>query len=262
MSTQPRFFLRSLGWSTRLSIALLMLVAAGGMAASWTHIYMHHQNRDEQPGLSYEDVAGAYHGVKVTAPLLRALNSNHPANLVPADRDALIKWLTGTRVTEDYDNVDLGDMAPVEIIGRSCLECHARGNAAKHAIANKLPLDYFDDVRKLAVSREIKPMEKRILVMSTHTHALAMASLTALIGGLMLCTCMPRLLRSGLPLLACAGLAADVGGWWLARETEPAVWLVIVGGGAYSFAMAAMILLVLLDVLRPGRPKSVSPPVP
>jgi hypothetical protein len=245
--------LRALPWSVRFSIALLMLVAGGGLAASWTHIYMHHSNRDEQPGLSYEDVAGAYHGVKVTAPLLRAIERGHPEGLPQAERAALTKWLTSSRVNEDYDNADLGEMAPVEIIARSCLTCHARPEAATHPIANKYPLDYFDDVRKFAVSREIKPMEKRVLVMSTHTHALAMVPLTALVAGLMLCTTLPGFLRRGLGLLASLGLAVDIAGWWLARETEGAVWMVFVGGGVYSAAMALMVLLVLLDVLRPGR---------
>jgi hypothetical protein len=217
---------------------------------------MHHGNRDEKPGVSYEDIAGAYHGVKITAPMLRAMDSNHPPELPAPERAALRKWLEGSRVTEDYDNADLGDMAPSEIIARSCLSCHARANAAKNPIAAKVPLDYFDDIRKIAVSRELKPMEKRILVMTTHTHALAMAPLTALVGGLMLLTCLPRVLRMGLPLLASLGLVLDVAGWWLARGSVEAVWLVIVAGGLYSVAMALMVLLVLVDVLRPGRYKT------
>lgn len=251
--------LRALPWSARLSIALLMFVAGGGLAASWVHIVMHHSNRDEQPGLSYEDIAGAYHGVKVTAPLLRAVERGHPEGLPAAERGALTKWLTGARVSEDYDNADLGEMAPVEIIARSCLTCHARSEAAAQPIAKKYPLDYFDDVRKFAVSREIKPMEKRVLVMSTHTHALAMVPLTALAAGLLLCTSYPALIRTGLGLLASSALAVDIAGWWLARESEGAVWMVLVGGGVYSGAMALMILLVLADVLRPGR---ASPPAP
>jgi hypothetical protein len=245
--------LRALPWSVRSAVALLMLVTAGGMAASWMHIFMHHSNRDEQPGLSYEDIAGAYHGVKVTAPLLRAVERGHPEGLPAAEREALAKWLKGTRVSEDYDNADLGEMAPVEIIARSCLTCHARSEESKHPIAKKYPLDYFDDVRKFAVSREIKPMEKRVLVMSTHTHALAMAPLTAMVAGLVLCTAWPGFLRRSAALLGCVGLAADVAGWWLARESEPLVWVVIIGGGIYSAAMTAMILMVLVDVLRPGR---------
>jgi len=247
------FRLRSFSWSVRVSIALLMLVCAGGLAASWMHIWMHHGNRDEVPGVSYEDIAGAYHGVKITAPLLRAMDRGHPENLPSPEREALRKWLEGKRVTEDYDNADLGDMAPSEIIARSCLECHSRAKASTQPVAAKIPLDYFDDVRKLAVSREIKPMEKRILVMTTHTHALAMTPLTALVAGLMLLTCWPRRVSGGLMVVASLGLALDVASWWLAREWLPAVWIVVVGGGMYSGAMAVMVVGVMVDVLRPGR---------
>src|ERR1041384_8050057 len=180
---------------------------------------------------------------------MKAVERGHPEELPSAERAALKKWLEGTRVTEDYDNADLGDMAPSEIIARSCLECHARARASAQPVAAKIPLEYFDDVRKVAVSREIKPMERRILVMTTHTHALALVPLTAVVGGLMLMTGWWRWLTRGLVVVACGGLGVDVGAWWVAREWLPGVWGVIVGGAMYSGSMAVMVVGVVVDAL-------------
>jgi hypothetical protein len=232
---------------------LLMVVMLGGLAASVAQIYQHHAPRDGEPGLSYTDVAGAYHGVKAESPMLRAMRQNHPPELPAPEREALVAWLSGTRLSEDFDNADLGEMAPIEIIARSCLSCHARANAEKHPIARRIPLDYFDDVRKVSVSRDLRPMERRILIITTHTHALALASLTAVIASLCLITTWPGLIRLGLPLVAALGLALDIGGGWAARAFEPAVWMILLGGGAYNGSMALMGLCVLVECLKPRR---------
>src|SRR5437899_12971105 len=100
-----------LGLAARLGVVCMCLVVLGGLAASWQHIINQNENRDEQPGLSMEDLKGAYHGVQTTAPLMKALSAGHPEALAKPQRDTLIKWLSGDRVAENYDNLDLGDSA-------------------------------------------------------------------------------------------------------------------------------------------------------
>src|SRR4051794_17679094 len=97
------------GVAARIGIACLCLVVLGGLAASFQHIVNQNENRDEQPGLSMEDLKGAYHGVQTTAPLVKALTRGHPDALAKPQRDTLLKWLGGDRVAENYDNLDLGD---------------------------------------------------------------------------------------------------------------------------------------------------------
>jgi len=245
--------LRELSWTARAGVACLVLTILGGFGASGLHLLFHHQNRDEKPGVSVEDIQGAYHGVKTTSPLLASLRRGHPETLAEQDRKTLVLWLTGTRVSEDYDNLDLGDAAPVEIIGRSCLGCHARKAADAHPIAREFPLDFWDDIRQISVSRQVNPVDTKILAASTHTHALSLAMLTLVAAALALATSWPRrLVNTGIMLLGVT-LLADLSAWWISREVAVAVYIVIGAGAAYNSLMALTMLAVLVDVCLPKR---------
>lgn len=249
---QP-FMLSSLPGAMRLAVACVCIVLLGGMATSLQHLVWHHENRDERPGLSVDDVRGVYHGLKTTAPLLHALQRGHPEKLPEKSRATLLQWLQGTRVAEDFDNLDLGDTAPAEIIRRECVSCHGRANAGTSPIAKSIPLDYWDDVKPVAFSRNVEPNSKKIIAASMHTHALSLGCLTVVTAGLAWCTRWRRGAVSGLSLLAAAGLVVDLAGWWLARGAEPAVWGIVAGGGAYAIATTLLILMTLADVVLPAR---------
>lgn len=251
------FRLRDLGAGARLALTLLLLVNLAGFVASGLHMQSHHENRDERPGLSYDDLQGAYHGVRSQAGLIRALEGGHPGeieghNALPdAQKKLLLSWLSGKRITEDYDNLDLGDNAPAEIIASNCLQCHSR--KSEDAIGKKIPLEYWDDVKAVAFSREISPTDTKILLASTHTHAISLASITLVIVFMMLLTAWPSWLRSSLSLIAALGLSADLAAWWLARSMPAFVNLIIAGGIAYAVSVGAMTLAILVDLWRPRR---------
>lgn len=252
MHAPARSRLATLPVGARLGLAMLVLVFIGGFIASAAHLYLHHSKKDEEPGLSLDDLKGAYHGVRTRAPLVRALERGHPETLAPDDRKALLDWLASDRLDARYDDPDLGDRAPAELIAANCLECHSRRSADRHEIARSLPLDYWDDVRRLAFGKELNPVPVPILVISTHTHALSLAAVSAAVLALLWMTGWSRAVTSTLAFLAGAGLAADIGGWWLARLDDSFVWAIIVGGGAYNASMALSLLLVLVDLLRPA----------
>jgi hypothetical protein len=215
------------------------------------HLVYHHENRDERPGVSMEDIEGAYHGVTTTSPLVIALEKGHPETLGAGPREMLLKWLRGDRVSENYDNLDLGDAAPNEIIAKNCLSCHGKNVAATSPIAARVPLDYWGDIKKLAVSRKVEAVPLKVLTASTHTHALALGSLTFIAAGLMLGTRWARGLTGGLILVAGAGLLVDLACWWLARESAVFVYGVVGAGAAFNGAVALMMVLTIVDLFRP-----------
>ncbi len=250
------FRLRDLPFAARLSLTLLVLVNLGGFLASGLHMVRHHENRDERQGLSMTDLQGAYHGVQNRASLLIALESGHPdelegSQLAPESRSLLVGWLSGNRISEGYDDIDLGDQAPAEILDQSCLGCHSR-NAEQQLSAQPF-LDFWDDVAAVAFSRDISPVDKDILLASTHTHAISLATVTIIIAGLMLLTSWPASFKSGLGLVAASGLFLDLAAWWLARDVEGLVYAIVLGGVLYAGAMVLMMLGVLTDLWWPRK---------
>jgi hypothetical protein len=258
---EPSWRLRALSPAARVGVTCLVLVALGGLVASARHVVDHDQGRDERPGLSLDDIRGAYHGVRTTAPLIMALKRDHPAELtddkallLPArEKGVLMRWLESDRISEDYDNLDLGDAAPAEILSARCLACHSRQATQGDGVGERIPLDYWDDVEKVAFSREILPVDVEILTTSTHTHALGLATLSLVVAGMLLATGWPRRPAHALIALMGIGLAADLGGPWLARSWEGAIYLMVAGGGVFGTVMVLSLLAILVDLWRPMR---------
>ncbi len=248
------FHLRQLGFFARLGVAGITLTLLGGLIASAAYVHLFHGKRDGTPGLSMTDLKGSYHGIDAPAPMLAALERGHPEppdELDPAERSALIEWLRSDRIAQNYDNLDLGDFAPAEIIAINCLECHSRRSPQAKAIAEAVPLDYWDDVSRVAFPLKIDPPPLEILVLSTHTHALSLATISAVTMLLLILTSWPRRLIGMLIGLGGIALVADVASWWLARQHEGFVYVIVVAGGLYLLTTAAAQVAILLDLIRP-----------
>ncbi len=253
MSSDPPFRLRSLPAFARLGITGAACVLLLGFWAAVTHIRDHYENRDMVPGITLDDLRGAYAGIHRPSPLVVALERPHPENLPEADKELLLGWLRSDRVSEDYDNLDLGDMAPAEVIDVACNSCHARNATEGDGIGETIPLDYWDDVEKVAFSVQVEGTPAEIMRVSTHTHALALGAITLIVGVLLLCTRWPGFVRHGLIGVAGLALLCDLGGMWLARGAPDFVYLVAAAGAAYSGSMVVSLLAILGELWLPRR---------
>lgn len=253
--------LRALSPLGKLGVVGLLIVLIGGVAASIGHMVEHHGKRDGEPGMTMTDVIGAYHGVSMPAPLVEALEAGHPNELAideslqlsDEDRQLLLDWLASDRIREDYDNLDLGDAAPAEIISFSCLDCHSRSPSHDTLGAPDVPLEYFDDVISIAFANEINPTPVEILMMSTHTHALSLAAVGVVVALLLLVSGLPRWLAGLLIGGIGVGLLADVSAWWIAREYVGFVYVIIAGGALFNGCTVLSCLLLMIDIWLPHR---------
>lgn len=251
------FRLRALSCGVRIGLTALLLVFAIGLAASIAYIHDHHQNKDGEPGVSMLDLRGTYHGVSVPSPLRVALEANHPAPLAEplpaATRTALLEWLgrDETAISREYDNLDLGDLAPSEVIAANCLVCHGRADAA--AKGGNLTLDSWESVKKVAFGKEINPPPISILIISTHAHALTLAAVAALLILLLAFSRFGCTTQGVLGILLGVGLLADISGWWLARKFEAFVYVIVAGGAIFNVAFCVALLLLLLELWLPRR---------
>ena len=243
--------LRTLSLPVRIGLLGIVLVVWMGHAASLLHMYWHYENRDERAGFTIDDVRAAYHGIDAPAAMKTALETNHPAGLAQPTRDALLAWLKGDKLAENYDNLDLGENSPAELIANNCNSCHAR-KAAKEKGAG-IALEAWEDVRKVAFSRQINPVPIKVLAISTHTHALALAALSGVVIALAMCSTFARSGGRVVPLLITCnglGLAIDIASWWLARLQTPFVFTIVLGGAMYNLSLALLTVLPTVDLLR------------
>lgn len=250
MKHRHPFMLRSLPYSFRVGIALLVITLIGGYIVSGLHLKWHYENRDEEPGLTINDIIGAYHGVQTPSPLIESLETGHPETLSEPERDALLVWLRGDRLSQDYDNLDLGENAPSEIIAFNCLDCHARSATGEEAMPS-VPLEYWDDIQSIAYSKDIQPAGVNIVAMSQHTHAPSMAIILILIAWLAVCTRFWMRLTGLITLVAGLGLLVDMAGWWITRDFAGFAYAVVLGGGAYMAGTSLLGVMIIADCLLP-----------
>jgi hypothetical protein len=241
--------LRALPASARLGLSAIVLSLLLGLWASLAHLEEHHHNRDGAAGVSLDDLTGAYHGLDRPAALVVALERGHPEELPEAERRVLLEWLAGGKVSEQYDDLELGDFSPAEVLGRNCLDCHTRqsGDAAAAAV----PLEYWDDVSRVAFSRSLEPTPRAILIASLHAHATSLALLSLAGLTLLWATRWPRALVG---LLSCAcgvALLVDLASQLLARRFEALVLGVALGGALWGLALGLACALVLVDLWLP-----------
>lgn len=261
MSEAP-FHLRRLPFGARVALSFLLAVLGGGYVASAAFLQDHHQGRDDREGLTLTDIEGVYHGTERPALLGELLDRGHPSEVAGAspladgDRDLLREWLASgdaDAIAANWSNIDFGDGygSPQEVVATACGACH--GPAADPAKRARPELATWEDTKALAFTKEIRPMDAKLLLQSTHAHSLALGTVTILVVLLGYSTRMPRTLLGVLAFCASAGLALDLGSWWLARES--AVWVkgVVFGGGAHALGVGALLVLTFLDMWLPHR---------
>ncbi len=252
--------LRSLGFLTRVGLSFGVAMMLGGYLAAGIFLREHHGPRDGQPGLSLDDIEGTYHGVTVAPRLAAVLEAGHPGNLPGAapltqdqrdDIEHLVKWLRSGRVKEDWGNIDLNDGygAPSEVLVDACASCH--GRSAPEAQRAQPMLEYWDDVEKLALPREVLPTNKAVLLASTHAHAPAMATISLVAILLAALTFWPGWLVGLAAIASGAGLAGDIALWWIARDTPGLAALIVGAGFAHAAGTCALFALVLVELWRP-----------
>ncbi len=244
--------LREFPLLVRLGLSGLVASLLLGAWASLEHLRNHHQGRDGESGVSLDDLTGAYHGLDRPARLVLALERDHPADLPAPERAILLAWLAGGKVSEQYDDLELGDSSPAEVIGRRCLACHARAATEGEGIGQELPLEYWDDVAKLAFSRSLEPTPREILITSLHTHALSLALVSLATLALLGATRWPIALKGVLTAASGVGLFADLLSQLLARENQAFVVGVAAGGALWTLATVLACVAALADMWLPG----------
>lgn len=249
MSDSPKPRLRDLSLGLRVGLTFLIIATLGGLLASLVFMYNHYRNRDGDPQLSLLDLEGAYRGATVPAPLLTALERNHPDTLPATDRDMLLAWLRGPKPGENYENFDMGP--PADLIAANCVSCHTRAAAADPTSGIKHSLEVATEVADLATTRDMQPTATRVMVISTHAHAISLALVGALALAFLHFSFWPRWLVGLLGAIIGIGLTLDIASWWLTRYQREFLYGIVAGGAMFNAGTALAMLMTFIELWRP-----------
>lgn len=249
MSDSPKPRLRDLSFGLRIGLTFLIIALLGGLFASLVFMYEHYRMRDQEPALTLRDLEGAYRGATIPAPLLTALERNHPENLPATDRDMLLAWLRAPSIPENYENFDMGP--PADLIAANCVSCHTRAAAADPASGIKHSLEVAADVLALAHTRDMQPTPTRVMVISTHAHAISLALVGALALAFLHFSFWPRWLVGLLGAVIGLGLALDIASWWLTRYQREFLYGIVAGGAMFNAGTALAMAMTFIELWRP-----------
>ena len=96
------------------------------------------------------------------------------------------------------------------------------------------------------------------LMSLAHIHMMGLSVVFFMVGFIFVHSSFPTRWKVGLSVLPFCAFLVDVSGWFLTKLNEDWVYLVLVGGGLFVSAVAAMILLSLYEIWFRPAPQRVS----
>jgi hypothetical protein len=271
--------LARLALPAKILLTLFVLVVGPGYLVATANIMFQHQDADLEPGLTLDDLKRTFHGIEkevmpeaeITVDSLM-LEQVRPGGEMreylepggePAIR-ALISWLEDEAKEETFATAALfaeNDPSAQEVLTSYCVECHNADGGDMEDLPFAATLDDEAEFALVAETAEpevtvnqegpqvlsLAPTNVKTLVHITHAHILTIPVFTMLVGVLFLMTGLGpgiKLLLGPLPMLA---TLLDISGWWLARFSEPFIYVIAAAGAVFGASFGLQILCILVS---------------
>lgn len=226
--------------SERILNSLFLLSIALGYLFSLGQVFVTHQGRDGQPGLSIADIVIAYHGSPEQTRLAAAINGPMAANLKsPADKAVILSWIDSGATEALYDS----QIAP--ILQRDCQGCHSPASGM-----NVPPLTRYPEVVKLTEADRGASIPSLIRV--SHIHLFGIAFILFFVGKLFVLCDMPvwlKRLTIGIPFIS---MLTDILAWYLTRQTPEFAYMLVISGALLGLSLNFQVWFSLYQMWIPG----------
>jgi len=227
--------------SERILNSLFLLSIALGYLFSLGQVFVTHQGRDGQPGLSIADIVIAYHGSPEQTRLAAAINGPMAANLKsPADKTAILSWIDSGATEALYAS----QVAPT--LQRDCLGCHSPASGMKVP-----PLTRYEEVVKLTEADRGASIPSLIRV--SHIHLFGIAFILFFVGKLFVLCDMPvwlKRLTIGIPFIS---MLTDILAWYLTRQTPEFAYMLVISGALLGLSLNFQVWFSLYQMWVPGK---------
>lgn len=250
--------------------AFVAIIGVGYITAV-LNIRYSHAMADGVEGLSLDDVRAVYSGLTVdrSAPMPSRMLTMIQTSMreyigTEAEFDILAAWLEAGGTQAGLDDGE-GKRTPRRIIMRRCLECHAQNMGKKIAQTAPFAPDDFD-VDYSMIAKFSSPGEPTTgdavrlppqlqvprLILVSHIHMLAIPVFALIVGVLFAMTRLPPGPRSLLTPIPMITLMFDFAGWWLARQADVFVYVIVTAGGLFGLVFGVQLIVIIVDLWRPA----------
>ncbi len=281
-----RITLDSLPTAAKLLLTLFLALVGFGYLAALGNLYHQYQMADGKEGLTLEDLRVTFHGMEVTvepdsslpptAAKSRMLEMVEPGGDMrkqvskggPEAIRALEQWLQRGAVESEFRRAGLvqaGDPSAEQVIQRHCLRCHnaADGEKSDTPYGPDLFTTDYEMVWKYAAPgtakaasqvgdgpqpRRLGPISVQHLFLTTHIHMLSIPVFTLIVSGLFLMTGLRPAVKGMLGPLPLLVLVLEFSSWWLARHSEPFIYLIAAWGVVFGVTLALQLLTVVASM--------------
>jgi len=258
----------------RVTLTAFLAIVGVGYLVAVANIYHSHDMADGKAGMTLDDLRAVYSGITVT----REEETEVPSRMLTMIRTSMRQYIDSDEDFEILEGwlVTGGNQAaltegpkgktPRRVILRNCVRCHAASTGTD--ISKESPfgpdeftVEYEKLASFLATQTETEettahsPPQYTIprLVLVSHIHMLAIPLFTLVVAGLFMCSRFPAMLRGIVLPLPMIALVLDFSGWWLARLWPGFIGFIVVGGAVFGVAFGVQVLVVTIDLWRPGR---------
>ncbi len=247
MSTAS-YRLRALPTPLRVLLISFLVMVTAGFTMAHVNLHLQHAHVDGEPGLSIDDVVGAYHGLPGMTVLTSKVDGGSMQRYIPRPRDkqVLLDW-----VASGADESAFSDAG--EVLDRLCVRCHHPGGEMSQVA---FATSRADGAAYALVAPSVQPAGGKsaaALARSSHAHLFGMSVLFALVGFVFLGTdagVWTKCVSVSLPYVA---MAIDIGCWWLTRWTPEFAFGVVAGGALLAAATAWLVGRSGFELLTPHR---------
>lgn len=240
----PTFQLRGLRGPARLLVTWFLVAMGLGFGAAQFNLLLQHGPLDGKPGLSYDDVVAAFHGLPGSTTLTSKIGPGGSMRRyipMPEDQAVVEKWVETGAGGESFE-------APKQVLDRLCVRCHNPGGAMPQA---RLAASRAEGARYDLVSAFTGPdqgMSTLSLARSSHAHLFGMGVLYAIAGVIFMGSSAKARLKAVVVSLPFVAMFIDIGCWWLTKMSPGFAVGVMAGGGLLAVAFGVLILWPLCDL--------------
>lgn len=230
--------LKDLPLALRMLLTAFLLTIGPAYLVALFYLFQVDVSPHQKMGMTpSEGILMKYFGRQGNTRFEAALRGTMADKLSPSEQQALTGWVRQGATPGAFDGIR-------PIIEKNCMACHSTSSGLPIP-----PLTSFEEVKRLVEIDKGVPIPQ--LAKVSHVHLFGLSLIFLATGGLFYLTNVPMKWRITVIVVPYLALWSDIASWWVTKLIPAFSNVVLFAGGLMGLALAAQILLPMLEMWRP-----------